>query len=182
MNFVQPIREKGKIEKIKNELLKNGYRDYLIFTAGINTGLRISDLLNLKVIDIRDKTHILIREEKTGKEKRFFINETLQNAFKGFIFNMDDEDYLFQSREGKNKPLSRWMAYKIINDVCKIVGIKDRTGTHTLRKTFGYHHYQQFKDVVVLQDIFNHSAPSVTLRYIGINDDYKDRTIKEFAL
>ncbi len=51
-----------------------------------------------------------------------------------------------------------------------------------MRKTFGYWHYQQFKDVAILQDIFNHSAPSITLRYIGITDDNKDETIKDFFL
>lgn len=55
-------------------------------------------------------------------------------------------------------------------------------GTHTLRKTFGYWHYKQYKDVAILQDIFNHSAPSITLRYIGINDDVKDNTIENFYL
>jgi len=182
MEFVQPIREKEINEQVKNELLKQGYRDYLIFVAGINTGLRISDLLELKVSGIRDKTHISIREEKMGKSKRFFINESLQNAFKGFIFNMDDTEYLFQSREGKNKSLTRFTAYRIINQACRNVGIKDCTGMHTLRKTFGYHHYQQFKDFAILQDIFNHSAPSVTLRHVGINDDYIDRISANFGL
>ena len=69
-----------------------------------------------------------------------------------------------------------------MNDVAKAIGIKDAIGTHTLRKTFGYHHYQQFKDVAVLQEIFNHSAPSITLKYIGINDDVKDNTLDDFDL
>jgi len=95
---------------------------------------------------------------------------------------MADDEYLFQSRNGENKPITRMQAYRIINDACKQVGIKDQIGTHTLRKTFGYHHYQQYKDVAILQDIFNHSAPSVTLRYIGINDDMKDKTMQDFEL
>jgi hypothetical protein len=51
-----------------------------------------------------------------------------------------------------------------------------------MRKTFGYWYYKQYKDMAILQDIFNHSAPSVTLRYIGINDDVKDDTLKDFFL
>lgn len=182
MNFVQPIREKVKIEEIKNELLKSGYRDYLLFVTGINTGLRISDLIKLKVKDVRDLTHILIKEEKTGKQKRFLINSNLKELFDNYIKNLPDEEYLFKSRQGRNQHITRVQAYRIINNAVKNSGVADQIGTHTLRKTFGYHHYQQFKDVAVLQFIFNHSAPSVTLRYIGINDDIKDKTIANFVL
>lgn len=182
MNLVQPIRSKDQIQEIKDELKKNGYRDYLLFTGGINTGLRISDLLKLKVSDVRDKDHIVLTEEKTGKTKRFLINGCFKSNLEGYIKNMSDDDYLFCSRQGGNKPIDRTQAYRIINEACKKVGIKDRIGTHTLRKTFGYHHYQQFKDVALLQDIFNHSAPSVTLRYIGINDDLKDKSMQDFEL
>jgi len=182
MELVQPIRDKKLIEEIKTELSKQGYRDFLMFVTGINTGLRISDLLTLRVSDVKDKSHILIKEEKTGKEKRFLINDNLKNHIDKYINTMNDDEYLFKSREGNNKPLTRTQAYRIINNATQKVGITDRIGTHTLRKTFGYWHYQQFKDVAILQDIFNHSAPSVTLRYIGINDDIKDKTIAEFSL
>ena len=182
MEFVQPIREKEKIEKVKNILLKNGYRDYLLFVAGINTGLRISDLLRLRVSDIQNKSHIEIREAKTGKNKRFYINPTLREHFDNYIASQASDSFLFCSRKGNNKPLTRIQAYRIINNAVKNAGVCDKIGTHTLRKTFGYWHYQQFKDIAVLQEIFNHSAPSVTLRYIGINADIVDKTIAAFAL
>ena len=182
MEFVEPIRDKKIIEQVKNILLKNGSRDFLLFVAGINTGLRISDLLKLRVEDVQDKSHIELRETKTGKNKRFFISPTLKEHFDNYTQNMGRCEFLFQSRKGFNKPITRVQAYKIINDAVKATGLCDKIGTHTLRKTFGYWHYQQFKDTAVLQDIFNHSAPSVTLRYIGINADIVDKTIAEFAL
>lgn len=182
MNFVQPIREKEKIDEIKNELRKSGYRDYLLFVTGINTGLRISDLIRLRVEDVRNKTHIVIKEKKTDKAKRFLLNSYLKEKLDEYIKNLPDEEYIFKSRQGGNKPITRVQAYRIINNAVKKSGIADQIGTHTLRKTFGYHHYQMHKDTAVLQDIFNHSAPSVTLRYIGINDDMKDRTIENFVL
>jgi len=182
MEFVQPLRDKNTIENVKTELKKRCYRDYLLFITGINTGLRISDILSLRVFDVKDKTHITIREEKTGKEKRFLINNYLKEHFDKFIQNMDSYECLFKSKKGNNIAMSRVQAYRIINSAVRKVGIKDKIGTHTLRKTFGYWHYQKFKDIAILQDIFNHSAPSVTLRYIGINDDMKDRTIKDFCL
>ena len=51
-----------------------------------------------------------------------------------------------------------------------------------MKKTFGYFHYQQYKDVAILQEIFNHSAPSVTLRYMGINQDVIDNSYMNFSL
>lgn len=181
MNEVQPIRDKEKIEQMKIELLKSGYRDYMIFVIGINTGLRISDLLQLKVKDVRDRTHIVIQEQKTGKTKRFMINDQLRNDINKYIQGMNDEEYLFQSNKRYNRPLSRVQAYRILNKAAANVGLKE-VGTHTLRKTFGYWHYQKYKDVALLQELFNHSAPSVTLRYIGINQDIMDKTIEDFYL
>ena len=84
------------------------------------------------------------------------------------------------SRKG-DKPISRIQAYRILNDVAEELGVQE-IGTHTLRKTFGYWHYKQNKDVALLQEIFNHSAPSVTLRYIGINADLMDESMKNFGL
>ena len=179
MNEVQPIRDKEIIAKFKNELLKKSYRDYMLFVIGINTGLRISDILPLKVKDVTG-IHIIIKEKKTGKNKRFKINSNLRAELDKYIINMNDNDYLFPSRKG-DKPISRIQAYRILNDVAEKLGVPE-VGTHTLRKTFGYWHYKQFKDVAILQKIFNHSAPSVTLEYIGITADLVDKTIDDFYL
>jgi len=181
MKEVQPIREKEKIEEMKAELLKQGYRDYMLFVIGINTGLRISDLLKLKVSDVKDKTHILLTEQKTSKTKRFLINSQLKQDIDKYINNMGNDEYLFQSQKGDNKAISRVQAYRILNKAAEQVGLEE-IGTHTLRKTMGYWHYKQYKDVALLQDIFNHSAPSVTLAYIGINQDIMDKTIEGFYL
>jgi integrase len=180
MELVQPIRDKEKIEEIKDILKRQSYRDWFLFVMGINTGLRISDLLKLKVKDVQGKTHITIKEEKTGKEKRFKINSSLQEWIEEYTRRLDPEEYLFPSRKTR-KPMTRVQAYRILNDVAKKVGLEE-IGTHTLRKTFGYHFYQKTKDVALLQEIFNHSAPSVTLRYIGINQDVMDQAIDNFSL
>lgn len=179
MELVQPIRDREVIQNFKNELLKRSYRDYMLFTLGINVGLRISDILPLKVKDVKG-THIILKEQKTGKTKRFKINGSLKEELNNYTKNMNDDEYLFQSRTG-NKHISRVQAYRILNAVADKLGL-DEIGTHTLRKTFGYWHYQQYKDVAILQDIFNHSSPSITLRYIGINADIIDSSIDNFFL
>ena len=181
MNMVQPIREVESINRMKSELSKGGTRDKLLFVLGINTGLRISDILKLKVEDVRDRSHIVLIEQKTGKSKRFLLNSQLTEELSQFTEGMEPGEYLFRSRRGDNQPISRVQAYRLLNEAAAVVGL-EAIGTHSLRKTFGYHHYQRNKDVAILQDILNHSAPSVTLRYIGISQDNKDETIKDFYL
>lgn len=81
MEYVEPIRDKGKIERVKRILKENGSRDYLLFLLGINSGLRISDILNLKVCDVKDKEYIEIKEKKTGKYKKFPITSFLKRHY-----------------------------------------------------------------------------------------------------
>lgn len=182
---VQPIRETKIINQFKNLLQEKGSKYYIMFVIGLNTGLRISDILKLKVEDIKDKTHVTLIEKKTGKYKRFLINDQLKEEIDSYVIDngLSADSYIVASRKGINKPITRIQAYKVLNKAAGELDLDlDEIGTHTMRKTFGYWHYKQHKDVAVLQDIFNHSSPSVTLRYIGINDDAKDSTLKDFFL
>lgn len=179
MNFMQPIRDKEKIAELKTILLHSSYRDYFMFVMGINTGLRISDLLPLRVLDVRGQDYIMLKEKKTSKSKRFLINNDLKNEINEYTKTMNDYDYLFPSQKGGH--LERVRAYEILKEAGNAAGIGE-IGTHTMRKTFGYHFYKKHKDVAMLQKIFNHSAPSVTLRYIGIDQDQIDEALNNFSL
>ena len=181
MNSVNPIRDPEKIEEMKKILREQSFRNYFLFVAGINVGLRIGDLLPLKVGDVRERSHIIIREQKTGKEKKFRINENLQREVSDYVQELSDEDYLFPSRQGRKKPLTRVSAWRILNSAAKQAGLEG-IGTHTLRKTFGFHYYRMSKDIAMLQKIFNHSSPAVTLRYIGITQDAIDESLEKFSL
>ena len=147
---------------------------------GTNCGLRISDILALNVKDVRDKNHIDIIEKKTKKAKKIPVNEKLKPVIEEFIKGRGDDEPLFLSY--LNNRMERTQCYRIINHACKLAGVDYKIGTHTLRKTFGYHHYKKFKDVAILQKIFNHSAPDITLRYIGIDQDTIDKSYKSFVL
>src|SRR5690554_3555776 len=85
MNKVEPIRDKNKIKDIKNILKKKNDRNYMLFVLGINTGLRIGDLLKLKVKDVKNKSHIIIKEQKTSKFKQFLINSNLRAELNKYI-------------------------------------------------------------------------------------------------
>lgn len=180
MGTVEPIRELKNVRKIERLLAKQSKRDLLLFTLGINCGLRISDILTLDVSDVKNKNYIQVVEKKTGKFKKFPINSKLKPMFEKFTKNRLDEEPLFLSKFGNR--MERTAAYRIINLACKKIGIEGLIGTHTLRKTFGYHHYQKFKDVVILQKIFNHSSPFITLRYIGIEQDEIFQSYENFIL
>lgn len=177
MEIVEPIRDKAKITELKQVLGSRSIRNKLLFVLGINTGLRISDLLPLTLEDLDGKSHLVIREEKTGKAKRIILNAAVQAIVKEYknITNCKDATK-------KIFDISRIQAYRILNDAARSVGLVDRIGTHTLRKTFGYHHYQKYKDVALLQNIFNHASPSYTLRYIGIGADMMDKSVEELDI
>ena len=181
MNTVEPIKDLEKITAMKKVLRAQNSRNYLLFTMGINTGLRISDLLSFNVQDVNDgkekiREKITIQEQKTGKRKQFMLNTNTRKALQEHIFQqkLQPGDYLFQSRKGDNQPISRVQAWNILNQAARTVGITSNIGTHTLRKTFGYHAYQNGTDITLLQKVFNHSSPAITLRYIGITQEEID--------
>ncbi|GCF83384.1 site-specific integrase [Bacillus cereus] len=147
MNFVQPIRDPEQIQQLKGYFKEKSLRNYILFIMGINTGLRISDILKLKVGDLKG-SHISMREMKTGKQKRIQITAALRRELKWYIEDMEDYEYLIKSRQGKNRPIGRSMAYKILSGAAAEFGL-DEIGTHTLRKTFGYHMYMQTKNIAI---------------------------------
>jgi len=180
MNYVHPIRDPDQIAEMKKFLRSQSERNYMLFVTGINSGLRISDILPLRVRDAK-KLYFDIREKKTRKQKRIQMTSGLKRDLMRYIEGKEDDEYLFKSREGLNKPIGRSMAYKILREAADHVGL-DGIGTHTLRKTFGYHFYLKYKDVALLQEIFNHSEEKITLRYIGINQDSMDKAMKDFRI
>jgi integrase len=181
MELVQPIKDTNLIEQFKTELLKKGSKDYMLFDMAINIGIKITDIINLTVWDVKNKSQVIIKDAKTKKAKSFFISPTACEEINKFIVGMASGELLFASKKGGKKPITKLQAYKALNEVGRKLGIDD-IGTHTLRKTFGYHHYQKHNDIILLQDIFSHATPGITLRYIGIDDDMKDSTIEDFFI
>ena len=174
MELVEPIKSKKQIDALKKYLRGQNIRDYLLFVLGINSGLRISDLLKLTVEDVKGQERISVREQKTGKTKDFPLSDTCKKAIQEYLKITGVKDgYLFSSRKGTD-PITRIQAYRILNEAAQRVGIKEAVGTHTLRKTFGYHAHQNGIDITRIQKLLNHSAPSVTLAYIGITKEELD--------
>ncbi|MDX8366790.1 tyrosine-type recombinase/integrase [Cytobacillus sp. IB215665] len=143
-------------------------------------GLRVSDILVLQVKDVRGD-YIRRREIKTDKKRRTPISPKLRKAIAPYIKDMDHDDYLIRSRQkdhrGSQKPIHRSQAYRILKDAAKAIVYREDVGTHTMRKTFGYMHYKKWGNAAALQKIFNHDVELTTLMYIGVDQDYLDKTI-----
>lgn len=179
MNTVEPIRSKRDINKMKKAL--HG-RDLLLFIVGINSTLRISDLLALKVGDIRGKDLITLTEKKTGKTKRFPWNQSVKKAVKELVpANAADADWLFPSRKG-DKAISRVQSWRVLNDAAERAGLDIQIGTHTLRKTAAYHAYKNGTDITLLMKVLNHSSARETLHYLGITQQQTDAVFEALNL
>lgn len=179
-HIAEPIKSKKDIKAVEQCLKEHNERDYVLWVLGVNSGLRVSDIVGLNVSDVVDKTHITIIEKKTQKRKSFYINDKLKRVLKPFIKDRDFDEPLFLGRQGKR--LNQRQVYRFLIATCQALGIKAKVSTHTMRRTFGYHHYQQYKDAVILQKIFNHSSQRITLMYIGVEQDEIDLSYKNFEL
>lgn len=177
---VEPLRTQSEIDQFRNALYElGGDRNRFLFTLGINTGLRVSDLIRLKVSDIYGKPYTDILEQKTQKRRRLHL-VAIQGDIVEYCVDKKQSDYLFKSKK-TDSHISTTQAYRILTAAGEWIGRKD-IGTHTMRKTFGYHYYKKTKDVSTLMDIFGHAAPTITKKYIGIREDEIANTLKDFRL
>jgi integrase len=174
MNIVQPIRDPDLIQEIEIYFKNKNERDYVLFLLGIYTALRISDILSLKVKDLKGKNYLNIREKKTRKkklnERTIQLHPTLKKALKSFLKDKPGHEYVIKSRVSGNKPISRERAYMILKEAAEEFDIES-LGCHSMRKTLGYHLYKKTKNLVLVQQTLNHEDASYTLRYIGIEQD-----------
>jgi len=179
MEYVVPIKDINKIEEIKNILRKSSKRDYCLFVLGINTGIKAQDLLTLKVEDVWEnknpKEFLCIKDRKTGELVPYYLNIRVHEALYYYLYDgkLMSEDFLFRSTRD-NQPITRQQAYRIINHAAREVGLQGNIGTHTLRKTFGYHAYRKGVAISILMSLFHHTSRSETLKYIGITEEEKN--------
>ncbi len=188
---VDPIRDMHDARHIYRTLCKWGKGNIKVaelFLIGCNCALRFSDLRRLKFGDIREGTMSGQRiglysptknliAQKTGKAKDLILNAVAMDAVDKLMNCYPDSEYLFQSESNnvskKIKPFSRQHVSKIFKDIQDGLALNFKFNTHSMRKTFGYHAYDfgQGVPVEVLQELFQHGSPKVTLRYIGITQD-----------
>lgn len=170
MEYVNPIKSIRKINSIKKNLKERSSRDYVLFVLGINTGLKVSTLLSMKISQLV-KEDGAIESFLLIDDQKIYINDQVKAAL-GFHLHHTApprDSYLFQSPKS-GLPITRQQAYRVINEAARKAGINDQIGTHTLRKTFGYHAYKKGIAISLIQARFHQQSPSDTLRYIGMDD------------
>lgn len=185
MSTSQPIRDRKELEKLKDYYFREepNLRNYVLICLGINSALRISDLLQLKWKDVFDfgkgvfRYRMIITEQKTKKETRIAINgsalKTLE-LYKAQLDHLHAEMYLFPGRKGAGQPLSRSQAFRIIRHASEELHLEKGISCHSMRKTFGYHAWKCGIPPAVLMEIYNHSSYEITKRYLGIEQEDKD--------
>ena len=184
MNFVEPIRDRKKIAQIKNLLRgQRHFRDLLLFVVGINSALRISDLLQLRIGHFIDdhkriRQRFWIKEQKRNKRHEIVINQSIREAFSEYLVayqgvSENAENFVFFNTKmnGFSESIKRGQAWKIIVSICNEVGLRGNYGTHSLRKTWGYHARLQGVDLALIMHKLNHESIAYTKRYLGITDD-----------
>lgn len=189
----QPIKNNEDIVKIRQYYLdRQEYNNHMLFVVGISVGLRISDLLRLRFIDVMDETltfrdSIMVPEKKTYKKRKFALSDVAKDAIQLYIDkslhgNFELLDYLFPFRSDaynrESPTINEKTAYRILGRAFKACGLKMKNGTHTLRKTFAYHVLTDTSDPVerarrleILQHMLGHYTPLITLAYAGITEE-----------
>jgi integrase len=182
---VEPIRNLKDIATIKKMLADNP-RDLALFVVGINTAFRAGDLLALTVGMVRNLNPgdtLPVREKKTGKERRVTLNKAAHAAIRDLLATMPDatdDSPLFPSRKG-SAALTVSTLNNLVKAWCHTINLTGNYGSHTLRKTFGYHHHVTFKtSLPTLMTVFGHSTQRQTLHYLCIQESaVQDAFLKE---
>lgn len=195
MKITQPIRDIAELKKIKRYYreVKPNKRNSLLVVCGLNTALRISDILKLRWKDVYNenllsfKSHIDVKEQKTGKKTTVFINKNLKEAFASFLKDIIAkkgklcdvmEQFIFLGQKSTDKPISRIQAFRIISEAAKKCLLSHKVSCHSLRKTFGYHAWKKGVSPALLTSIYNHSSYKITTRYLGIEQDDRDEVFE----
>jgi integrase len=167
---VEPIRELKDIQTIK-KLLADKPRDFALFVLGINTNLRASDLLSLtagQVRGLKPGDDLELKERKTGKLRRLTLNQACISVLQALLASRpyQDEDTLFVGQRG---PLTVSYLNRLVKAWARLVNLTGNYGSHSLRKTWGYHQRVSFgTDIPTLMVCFNHSTQRQTLDYLCI--------------
>lgn len=195
MSTTQPIRNHKSLQSFKNYYLQHpiNYRNYVLIITGLNTALRISDILQLTWEMVYDsnkgeiRTHIMVVEKKTMKTNRIFLNKEIRKVLERYhrmrnVPGIEKNIYLFYSPRDSSRPLSRYQAYRIIRQAAERVGLSDNISCHSLRKTFGYHAWKQGAPPALLMSVYNHSSYEITKKYLCIDQDDKDELFSNIRL
>lgn len=130
-----------------------------------STGLRVSELINLRINDIElDKNYGWVRAGKGNKDRLFIIAESLKSEFKVFMGSNKTNEWLFVNQKGKKYNIRT--PQQIIKNAIKRAKIKKRVSCHTLRHSFATHLIENGYSVLEVQSLLGHKNPETTFVYL----------------
>jgi integrase len=163
---MEPIGAAGKEMQFQNALCVKDRKYRMIWILGTYSGLRISDLLNLKVKQITPV--MTVKEAKTGKSKNITLSEKILTEITEYVRakKLEPGHYLFPRHDyEKDKPIGRIQTWRVISRTASEMGLKS-IGTHSMRKTYAQNLYATTGDITVVQKHLNHKDAITTLAYL----------------
>ena len=163
-----------------------GQRNKAMLETLYSCGLRVSELVNLKITNLYfDQGYVKI-EGKAGKERLVpvsnraidEINKYLNGYRKTLKIHKDSENVLFLNRRGRK--LSRVMIFTIIKNLAEKAGINKRISPHTFRHSFATHLINGGADLRAVQEMLGHESILTTEIYTHLDRDYLKDTINQF--
>lgn len=194
MNTAQPIRNNEDLLRFMEyyKTISPNSRNDLMMVMGLNTALRISDILGLRWRDVYDfeqerhKVHLSLVEQKTDKRTLILLNQNVKHALADHMAQLqgrgrqvNPEDWLFENQKRAGNPISRIQAFRIVKKAAAACHLEGVISCHSLRKTFGYYAWRQGVEPAMLMNLFNHSSFANTVRYLGIEQDDRDRIFRD---
>jgi integrase len=192
MRTVDPIKDPKKILAIKNNLKEEKeYRNYLLFTMGVNSALRSNDLRNLKVSDVLDskgdiKKYLYTRVKKTKREIKITINKAMREAITYYLSKakvFDPGQFLFKSKRS-DKAIDNVALFYLMKKWTKAVDlVNEHYSAHSLRKTWGYQaRVYHGASIEMISEKLGHRSTKVTRRYIGISQEEVNKMEEEINI
>ena len=187
----KPVKSKAKIAEIIAYMEDhNSQRDILIFRFGINSGLRLSDILPLRYNDIYNgdgefKEYLVLREKKTKREISLVLNKNIRLHMDRYVIARPalkkENGFIFYSSRLPDRPVHKSQVWKVFKKIEYALSL-EQFATHSMRKTFGWHLFTLTKDIRTVQRALNHQSPTTTMRYIGVDQVELDRALRKLSL
>jgi integrase len=185
MSASEPIRETKDVIALLNYFRKrHEFRNYCFLGFGFYTALKVSDLIRLKWRDVYDfdlnvfREYVIVEEKKIKRNRKVYMNEHLTRIVMDYLEWLEQSGnrissniFLFKSRKGDNKPITRQHAHRIIQEAAESAGISGVVSCESMRKTFGYTANKLGVSHEVIIDVYNHKSYETAKRYIGIEQE-----------
>lgn len=179
-------RQVNEVASLLRDHTKDGLRNELLFTIGINNGIRTKDIVNLKVKQVLGHESVVITESKTKKDQILNFNSRVQRLLREYLKERNTKSitsvWLFPNYKNHRDHITTQAVYRMFKRVSEYSPKINGLTAHTMRRTYGYLYYKKTRDIVTLMKMFNHSSQAITLRYIGVSKEEIEEARKNFEI